>query len=410
LEKGIVGVKLSMCEKEERILVKGILVSFFNSNNIGDVLISEALFNNVVSCGYIVERCSYEGSFIITGNIENSINETGIKKTVNTLLPSKIVRRIHHKLKTRKFWTEFEKKIKKSDVLIIGGGNMIMGLTPQSKPISLFEKYINLAKKYQKKIIVLSIGIGPFHTFNQIDDTKRVLKKCDYVTFRDEESFSIGSTDNKNHFVSVDPVYMMPALKKHPLKAKRLTIGIGVINTLLFNSSKEFYTQVRDSYVSLINKLLINDYDIVIFSTEKADTKMIEDVNNFFNNKRVRKEYIQTSKELLDLYSKELSFLIAARMHSLIIAFTQFIPIIGLSWQAKVKSMFKIIDSLDHCIQIDQLEDHIEEIVLLVHNKIGSNEYIEKTEAKLEELKIKYEINKNILETVKKDLNRSFGV
>ena len=47
------------------LVKKCMLVSFFNSSNIGDVLIAEELRKLITNAGYDVIRCSYEGGFVI---------------------------------------------------------------------------------------------------------------------------------------------------------------------------------------------------------------------------------------------------------------------------------------------------------------------------------------------------------
>lgn len=384
---------------------KCVLVSYFNSNNIGDILIANLLYKDIVNCGYEVYKCSYEGSFIIHENYDKKTSRNSILDLVNNLVYSilsfKYIDKIYSKIVKKLFWAEFSRRIKKCDTFIIGGGNMIMDLSPKTNAASHFSQYIDIARKNHKKIIVLAIGIGPFQTLLQEENAIEILNKCDYVTYRDEESFCIGSrrVSSTKHFVSADPVFIMSKIEAAQQKDMR-TIGIGVINTLLFDNSINRYKFILKGYVELIKELVSENCNIVVFSTEKADYNMVEDVVRTCDNTRVSRVDIQSHIELFELYTNRLSFLISARMHSLIIAYTQYIPIIGLSWQRKINSMFKIINMENSCFPIDEIRDNIETIVNIVNNDIDNDNRILNIKHTLKDIKTKYDINMEILRHV----------
>ena len=383
-------------------MYKCILVSYFNSNNIGDTLIANTLYKDVVSCGYEVYKCSYEGSFIIQEHIGGKTGGNSalllVKSLIHNLLSFKYVNKMYNIIIKKLFWIEFTRRIKKCDVFIIGGGNMIMDLSPETNAASHFRQYIDIAKKNQKMVIVLAIGIGPFQTPHQEESTIEILNKCDYVTYRDEESFCIGSRriSSTKHFISADPVFVIPKVETAQQKDKRI-IGIGVINTLLFDKSIDRYNYIMQGYVELIKALVSENYNIVVFSTEKADYNMVEDVVRICDDNRVSRVDIQSQIELFELYSNKLSFLISARMHSLIIAFTQYIPIVGLSWQRKVNSMFRIINMKESCFSIDCIKENIENILDIVDKVIDNDNRILKTKHTLKDIKTKYDVNLEIL-------------
>ncbi|MCB0900334.1 MAG: polysaccharide pyruvyl transferase family protein, partial [Actinobacteria bacterium] len=46
---------------------------------------------------------------------------------------------------------------------------------------------------------------------------------------------------------------------------------------------------------------------------------------------------------------------VASRMHALIVAFTQGVPVLGLSWQQKVRSLFDLLDRQGQCVSFVDL-------------------------------------------------------
>lgn len=366
---------------------KCILVTFFNSNNIGDILLADAIFNDLKSYQLEVVRCSYEGNFDIKSKISN-------RKSKN--LMNKIMNRVFKILENRLFWFDFSKRIKEVDFLVIGGGNMIMDLSIESNAANYFKKYIDIAKKNNKQILVWSIGIGPFQRNEQRSNTINVLKTCDYVTFRDKNSYELANGSQNTHFYqSIDPVFRLPLLVDREMCDENL-VGIGVINPYLFYASSESYKEIFLGYINMVNKFLETGKHVILFSTEKADYDMAHEIRNHFHN-GVKVEYINDSTDLVNLYSK-ISFLVSARMHSLIVAYTQNIPFIGLSWQQKVTSFFEIIKREDSCIDINNISENIDKI--FQYSMKYNNESDIYRKKIIEEFSEKYDINFELLNKI----------
>jgi len=155
--------------------MKCILISFFNSYNIGDVVISDMLYK-LLSKKYKVDKFSYTGGPLVLNDTNNvSVNNSNIKGKLKLII-SNALYRIHLGVIIKKYsyinlkkiyLEEFESKICKNDILVIGGGNMIFDINKYSRSGFKFLKFIELAKKYNKKVFAISIGIGPFATQKQ---------------------------------------------------------------------------------------------------------------------------------------------------------------------------------------------------------------------------------------------------
>ena len=384
------------------LVKKCMLVSFFNSSNIGDVLIAEELRKLITNAGYDVIRCSYEGGFVIKG-YGNMQKRKGISpnKLIKTLTRINIIGRLRIKLRKSAFWMKFKREVKKCDFLVIGGGNMIFDLLSKSKSAAHFKRYVDIVKKQQKKVVVLSVGIGPFQTPNQRKMAIEALDRCDYITFRDAESFNLITENNfedGKYFLSVDPVFMLPSIETGARKKKGDAVGIGVINTLLFNPEQSYYETVLSGYVQLINQLIAEGREVFVFSTERNDYCMVDDIVATCNNIKVTRIDVNTNRDLIELFSTKISLLIAARMHSLIVAYTQLTPVIGLSWQQKVNAFFGIIRENESVFPIDNMSEYQEQILTSVHEKERDlDDYRCKAKEKLEEIRRQYNINKKIV-------------
>lgn len=347
---------------------KCILISRFNVSNIGDLAISNILYN-ITNEKYKVDRYNLFGDYKKIYDI-NNINHRKMSKfkmeveifinryKLNSLLS------IYSSIKKRfkRTRSELEYIIKEYDFVIIGGGNMIYETDTSLKTIKRFEKYINIADRVQKPILALDIGIGPFKTAEQIEYTVRLLSKCTYVTFRDEASYKLyieNGGDINKAFISIDPVFMLPNENKIHTGVNR-TIGINIFNNKLIGKELRAYNTLIREYAKLADSLIEKkDVDIILFITEKLDQYALEDVYNHIQNKeRVRIEEVNGLNQLIELYAN-IDLLIGTRMHSMIIAYTQLVPIIGLSWQTKVDELFKTISKKEYLFNIDNLEEDL---------------------------------------------------
>lgn len=380
--------------------MKAILVSFFNSNNIGDKVLSSKLCEEFESKVQIT-KCSYEGSFIID---KFKVNEIILRIKIKVY---RFMRFLNLPIKTKssshsnQFWNTFENTMLSNDLLIIGGGNMIMDLSEYTRGWEQFDKFISIAKSNNKDIFVTSIGIGPFCTIEQESKALESLNKCNYITFRDQKSFEYFNNrypDKKNIFLSIDPAFL---LKKFSVINTKKVIGINIINPKLFNANNFEYKNIVEGYQNLIEQLTkVFDKNIELFITESLDKKALEDVYRVFRNDgNVVNKGLLEIKPLLKLYSS-CDFIVGARMHSMIISYSQKVPFIGLAWQDKVVEMFKIINNEECCFNLNEFKEQIPAIISKCKLEISSIAYKDESNffSKFDEFESIFSKNKEILD------------
>jgi len=386
-----------------------ILISFFNSDNIGDVIIANTLYEFMKNiCN--TEKISYSSEPFVYTDINKMYirNKANIKNLVKIILYRIIIicniekiidyYREYHKSENI---NKIEEKIVESDIVVIGGGNMIFDATKFSRSASGFKKIIDIAKNHNKKVFVISIGIGPFVTQIQEKQAVEVLNRCDFITFRDSKSLEIYRKyyNDKNFFLTIDPVFMLPCYVSNDNNKKEHIIGINLFdNRLAKVKQKKKYNEVKKGYVELINMLLKNTgLKIVLFSTALNDYKVIEDVYKKISTSNVEVRRISGFDDLIKLYN-EIDLLIGCRMHSMIIAYTQYIPVIGLSWQPKVDAFFDIINQPKYVFRYDRIHDNLKQILDCCVLKLNNLKHEkEKIQSKLKEIRTNFKINEDIM-------------
>lgn len=390
------------------------LVSFFNTSNIGDLLISKSLMNtvkkydNVEPFDYLganeISKKIYIGDKQSTENLSPKKNESIKKLLHKTIYKFRLEKLIlfKHAYLSKTNVPKFEKTIANSSALVIGGGNMIFDLIPSSLSAARFDYYVETAKKHNKQIFAISIGIGPFQNNYQKKKAVQSLSKCDYITFRDEKSYNIFRSENrdyKNASVVADPVFFTEnALDTYQNSD---SIGVNVINPNLFPNGQSYQATINN-YALLIDELFQRTKrKIIIFNTENKDFQACKDVYNKCSTKNsISIKEVKSEDDLYEIYSQT-NLIIGTRMHSLITAFSQNVPIVGLSWQQKVDAMFEMIEDTDSVFKLFEIDSNIEQILDCCEYKLQYDNSAKRKNV-MEKLKKKEEINHIILKTILK--------
>jgi polysaccharide pyruvyl transferase WcaK-like protein len=244
-----------------------------------------------------------------------------------------------------------------------------MDYNKKSNSVKHFSYFVNIAKFLRRKIFILFIGMGPFTTKAQINQVRKSLNKCDYISFRDEKSAKYYS--KLNNLISIDPVFSLKNTKKRNYR-RIINISIGLINPRIFSQDDISYNNYINNITNLIVCLRKEGFKISLFSTELSDYAVINDIKSTTTDFDVI--YIESESQLLKFYKNDTDFLIASRMHSLIIAFTQSIPIYGIVWHEKVLSFFNLIENQNYT-EIGELGNGINKIFSSIYFFNSSENY-----------------------------------
>lgn len=345
--------------------MKFLLVSRFNTQNIGDLVISNQLKRELekyaeTSClslfGKIDQFCDINNIRNDSSNISNSQNTSNISKAIQKL-----------KIKTNELFKKrrIERLLDSNTTMVIGGGNMLCDLNHKSDSTKRFLPFINAAIKKKSKIFAIDIGIGPFATKQQYDKSIQLLNKFDHISFRDVGSY-LKYIDNKGEKdkaeISVDPAFFFNK-KSHREALIKNKVGINIIDIRLLGKGEHEFRLMQESFIELARSIRDNlECKVIFFATDLSDEsalQVIEDLISCEPGIEIRK--INGYNDLILLYTS-IDVLIGTRMHSLILAFNQLLPVVGLSWQDKVKDMFETIGFNDALFILDDLHDNIDNI------------------------------------------------
>lgn len=239
--------------------------------------------------------------------------------------------------------------IKSTNMLISGGGSLLQDVT-SSRSLWYYLAVMAMAKMYNKPVMVYANGIGPINKkFNRYL-TKLVLNKVDIITLRDNMSrdYVEGlNVKNKEIYVTADPVFTLEPSPKNVIDKIFSDEGIPTEGQLIGISVREWKkAENLEEKVANTIDYLIKNYGasvVLIPMHYPEDLEFSNKVLNLVNEDGcylLKKKY--SVEEIMGVI-RELDIIVAMRLHSLIYAATQSIPMVGLVYDPKVEG---ILDSI----------------------------------------------------------------
>ena len=183
------------------------------------------------------------------------------------------------KLKVNSVYTFSLKSVKNTlkncDVLISGGGSLLQDAT-SLKSLFYYLFVIYTALRYKKDVIIFAQGIGPLKNPLGRLITKNLLKKCKYITVRDEKSlFLLRGWDLKPDLVS-DPVWNIDTKPK--VSMQRVGVQLRSWKNM---SQKYLFALAREINKNFEDKTLVKRRYIKMPSLEEAQNfiKMLKELH-----------------------------------------------------------------------------------------------------------------------------------
>lgn len=235
--------------------------------------------------------------------------------------------------------------IKSNSLLISGGGSLLQDVT-SSRSLWYYLLLMYVAKFYKKKIMVYANGIGPINkNFNRYL-TKKILGKVDLITLRDEDSLDYlkaMNVENKKVKVTADPVFTLDSSKKprvekifrdEGIPLEKRYIGISVRK---WKNTENLEKIIANTIDYIIEKYGVNVILIPMHHPEDLEISLsIQNMVKGLECHTVKDKY--NVEDIMGII-KELDLIIAMRLHSLIYAATQEIPMVGIVYDPKVRGI-----------------------------------------------------------------------
>lgn len=292
------------------------------------------------------------------------------------------------------------KAIKNCDVLISGGGSLLQDRT-STRSIVYYLSIIKCAKMFGKKVMLYANGIGPVTKPKNRQLVKSVVNRADIITLREENSLEelrgMG-VENPKAYVTADPVFTMDPIS--PEKAQKLLMEQEIpMHKPIVGVSVRNWKDV-DGFIAHFAALCDRVHD-------ELDRNIVfipmQVPNDIYMSRAVQSKMKSTSFILKDDATPfetmgiigQMDFVMSMRLHTLIFAAKQRIPLIGFSYDPKIDFYLKEF-SMPSGGDVDDYdtEDAFRKIKAMVENREA---YVEKLDSAVRGLERLAEMNEDYL-------------
>lgn len=359
-----------------RILMSG----YYGYNNSGDEAILTTIYNNIQKMDKNINIT------VLSRDPEETRAEYGFQDVVSRFDFFKVL-----------------SEIKKCDILLSGGGSLLQDTT-STRSLMYYLFIIEWAKIMHKKVMLYANGIGPVSKDKNRKMVKRVVSKADIITLREDDSkkelLSMGIPDDKL-FVTADPVFTMEAetrtrskelLKEAGIPNDKGIIGISVRNWKNDSDFTEKFACICDRIYEKFDKNIV-----FIVMHNPNDTNISKRVMEKMKNKSYILEKRYYPKEIMGMIG-EMDLILSMRLHTLIFATKQRVPIVGFVYDPKINNYLNLLKMPNggdvNNINIDKTLEEVEEVL---ENRDKYVDYLNLAAIKLEH---KARLNEKYLESL----------
>lgn len=364
-------------------MYKVLISGYYGFNNIGDESILRAVVDN------------------LQDRLEN------IEITVLSQDPVSTAEKYGVKSVNRKSMRSIIGAVRKSDLLISGGGSLLQDVTSK-KSILYYLIIMWMAQLFRKKVFIYSQGIGPINSTLNRKLTSKTLSKVSGIVVRDEASkeflAEIGVSADKV-VVTADPVLRIKRapliigeeiLRKEGIKINKeqLTVGFAIRERKL---NSEFVDELCIAMERLIQE---NKAQIVLIPFHfSEDVSVIEEIEKRLGDKVYSIKHKYLTNEMLSIIGN-MDLLVGVRLHALIHSAIMNVPMIGISYDPKINSFMKSIGMKAMCSIYDfNNQDFIDEFnKTMEHREVLKNRVQEKLISLTKALDTNEEMIKRIME------------
>ena len=297
---------------------------------------------NVLMSGYYGFNNSGDEAILLS--MHKNIQQLGdnIHITVLSNTPDETRNKYGVEVVYRFGFREVLKAVRNCDVLLSGGGSLLQDTT-STRSLIYYLSIIILAKLCGKKVMLYANGIGPVSKNSNRHFVKRVVNKADIITLREENSYeelrNMGVT-NKNAFVTADPVFTMDGITKEEALKMLESVGVPSDKPIVGVSVRNWKNieGFIDEFAGLCDEIYEKYNRSIVFIVMQVprDIAVSEKIQQKMKNPSFILKENYTPYEIMGMISA-MDFILSMRLHTLIFAARQRIPLIGFIYDPKIE-------------------------------------------------------------------------
>lgn len=328
----------------------GIVGNYGNDNN-GDEAILQSIIRQVTKTFAIdTEQLTV---------FSNNPSQTAIRYGV-TSFP------LYHKngnaVKTfMKTYLHNKRIVKSFDLLIIGGGGILMDLYRREAP--LYGSYAMMAKNSGTPYVIYGCGAGPLHTSLGKWFIRYMSKHAESISVRDPESAELLKEIGVTELVKIigDPAF---SLREEGSGKSAVPMKIGITAVPYYNAgywpegNEKLYNDYIEGMAKNLDALAANHpVELTFFATKfPQDADVTKDIQQkmVHQDKTVIIDDNLLPDRILEITAQQ-DIVIGTRLHSLILATCTETPVMAIAYHHKVQDFMKLAKLEQHSFPIGEL-------------------------------------------------------
>ena len=312
-------------------ITKKIVISgYYGFDNSGDEAVLQSILLALQASGR-EHNIKFE-PIVLSANEQQTSKQYGVR-TISRTSPVEIV-----------------KALRSADGLISGGGSLLQDVTGIAT-IPYYLGIIKLAQWLKKPVFIYAQGVGPvrrtlFHHF-----IRSVFAKAAYISVRDIESKNwlekLGVAERQAVHLVPDPVMALPLPQSSGevmdvSTEQAICIGVSV---RFWQHHDEFLLKLGNALEQILaadSRTCVHLLPFHMPSDEQASLKLMTAISSDFHN-RIQMKTCHDPQQMLATVGR-CQLLIGMRLHALIYAANQQVPMIGISYDPKIDQFLARLD------------------------------------------------------------------
>ena len=279
--------------------------------------------------------------------------------------------------------------LRKVDVLVIAGGGQLDDEWGGSwgHPYAL-AKWSVLARAARSSVVFLSVGACRIESRLTRMFLKTALSMACYRSYRDTESrrLVVGITSRADGEVVPDLAFSLFSAStgtKTRFNSAAVRVGISPIayghSGLWPTPDQVQYERYMTELACFVTEILRSGASVTLFSSSPPDDQIFADLRKHLNaaidctlSGRLSTRTADTVAELLDVLHS-VDFVVASRLHGVLLSFLSGTPAIAISYDRKVTSLMEALGQAEYCLNIHSFksDDLLERFFALrAHSKV----------------------------------------
>ncbi|WP_316790867.1 polysaccharide pyruvyl transferase family protein [Pedobacter frigoris] len=285
----------------------------------------------------------------------------GVKNKLGKFIPRSLI----HAISSVKFYYNYKPKFDtNADLLIIGGGNLLMDLFPSW----LIMPYV-ITRRFKCPYVIAGVGAFPIKTLFGSLIIKRLLKSSSLNYVRDKKTYDLvkkGYGIDCNLHPDFAFSYPTEVEENGDKNENMIAVNIAPIFSPQWPYSDEakfenFINIIAEGlYYELLNN---NAYNKLLFFDSNYPTDRLGALNiinkllamGIDKSRLVYKDEITSSQGIVNML-RGVKFCIVTRLHAGILALDAGVPVLGIAYQPKVRDVFHLAGLDKGVIDIKEID------------------------------------------------------